>query len=139
MLLPKDLVSNVKIQVEQKFKPHTKKVDMVIIEDVRMFVDQIVQTHYKNKKVDVYYDPISFLENVEQYPLDTRMIIDSTYNYDGKEYDINGFDIALKLHEKGYTKLYLFTSDHYNEERLPPYLKYLNKLDRDVVKNLHKL
>ncbi|MBP9742335.1 MAG: HAMP domain-containing histidine kinase [Burkholderiales bacterium] len=138
-ILPKDLAHNIKIQVEQKFELQSKQVDLVVIEDVRIFIDSIVQTHYKDMKVDVYYDPISFLENVDQYPLNTRMIIDSTYNYDGNEYDINGFDVALKLHEKGYTKLYLFTSDNYREELLPPYLKYLNKLDREVVKNLHKL
>lgn len=138
--LPKELTSAVTIAVDKKIQKHSRVVDMVWVEDQKEFVDDMVREYYNEIKVDVYYDPEKFMEDVEQYPLDTRFILD-TYYYtpEGDSYLLDGFDLARKLHEMGYKTLVLFSGQEVAAVRKPDYLKVILKNDLLNRKNLHKV
>ena len=128
--LPKELVHIVPIHVDKKIPKWSKIVDMVWIEDQKCFVDDMVREFYSDIKVDVYYDPESLLADVHQYPLDTKFILDTYYfAEDGTAYIMDGFDVAKKLHEIGYTKLILFAGEAVKAENIPPYLTVVLKND----------
>jgi signal transduction histidine kinase len=138
--LPKELTHALTITVDKKIPKGSRVVDMVWVEDLREFVDDMVREYYGHIKVDVYYEPISFMEDVRQYPLDTRFILDTNYcTEEGKAYVLDGFAIAKKLHEMGYTKLILFAGEAVKPEKIPPYLTVVLKNDLERRKNLDKI
>ena len=113
---------------------------MVWIEDQKEFVDDMVREFYSDLKVDVYYDPNSFLEDIHQYPLDTRFILDTHYAApDNTRYLIDGFILAKQLHDMGYTKLILFAGQAIPAKQKPDYLKVILKGDLVKRKKLNKL
>jgi PAS domain S-box-containing protein len=139
-LLPKELTSAVSIIVDKKIPKWSKKVDIVWVEDQKWFIDETIEQFYSHLKIDTYYDPISFMEDIHQYPLDTRIILD-TYYYapDGTPYLQDGFSIARELHEMGYTKLLLFSGEAVEQKLTPEYLTVILKDDLEGKKNLDKL
>ena len=136
-LLPKSLALNVPIKIDKKLKPHSKKVDMVWLDDEKYAVDRLINTYYKHLKIDFYNDPITFLEDVIQYPLDTTIILDNYYY----EYDLmchlDGRMVAEKLHNQGYTKLILVSGEVMYSP--PPYLTIILKQDLEKLSNLNKI
>lgn len=126
-LLPKELAYAVSIVVDKKIDKWGKKVDMVWVEDRKQYVDDLVKRYYSHLMVDVYYDPVSFMEDVHQYPLDTRIILDTYYESpDGIPYIMDGFRLAKKLNEMGYTKLILFAGET-PKVMVPNYLQVVLK------------
>ncbi|MCE3269101.1 MAG: hypothetical protein K0R49_1353, partial [Burkholderiales bacterium] len=97
--------------------------------------------YYSHITVDIYYEPEGFMADVWQYPLDTRFILDTNYyrQDNDKPYLLNGFIIARKLHEMGYTKLILFAGEAIKPEKIPPYLTVVLKNDLIKRKNLDKI
>src|SRR6185437_9270648 len=77
-ILPKQLAFAVPIILDKKIEPGSKKVDMVWVDDARWFIRDWKQ-RFANLVIDAYYDPDSFLEDVYQYPLDTKIILDRNY------------------------------------------------------------
>ena len=98
----------------------------------------MVREYYSHITVDVYYDPDSFLADLEQYPLATRFILDTNYGADGVAYVDNGFTLAKKLYEMGYTKLILFAGALLPEAQIPPYLVvvYKDNMEKRKILNL---
>ena len=90
--------------------------------------------------VDIYDNPFEFLDDVFQYPLDTKLVFDNQYYHDNGEsddsYGINGGEVARRLHEKGYTKLFMVTGEAVANQK--DYYKVILKGDA-MAKNLHKL
>ena len=137
-MLPKELASSAQIKVDKRIPKWSKKVDMVWVEDQKWFVDDLVNSYYSHLKVDTYYDPASFMEDVHQYPLDTRIILDTYYEAeDGTPYDATGYDLARELHALGYTTLILFTGED-PKGRAPEYLKVARKKDSYPTENMDK-
>lgn len=139
-MLPKELASSVIIKVDKKIPKWSKRVDMVWVEDQAWLVDDLVTRHYSHLKVDKYYDPMNFMEEVHQYPLDTRIILDTYYeSSDGTvQYDVTGYDLARELHALGYTKLIIYTGEDPGG-RAPEYLTVAKKTDQYVTENMDKL
>ncbi len=139
-VLPKEFVSNVKIQLDKQISFASKKVDMVWVEDQKWYIDDMVDRYYSHLKVDKYYDPISFMEEVLQYSLDTKIILDAYYeSSDGTEqYNMTGYDMAHELYNMGFTKLIILTGED-PDGRAPVYLKVARKVDNHTLKNLDKL
>ncbi|MCX8515252.1 MAG: hypothetical protein ORN24_06745, partial [Burkholderiales bacterium] len=136
-LLPKEFINNIAISVDLTHKKYTRKVDLLWLEDQKYFVDNLVNLYYKDLLVDVFYDPISFMQNIDLYPLNTRIILDTLYEYDGnKLYETDGFIVAKKLHNLGYTNIILFTGEIPNRS-VPPYLKVTLKTSEYDQQNLH--
>jgi hypothetical protein len=138
--IPKELTHAVSILVDKKILKHSRMVDMVWVEDQKEFVDDMIREFYNHIKVDVYYEPNGFMEDIHQYPSDTRFILDTNYYTEaGKAYLLDGFAIAKKLHEMGYTKLILFAGEAVKPEKIPPYLTVVLKNDLERRKNLDKI
>ncbi|MFN8771164.1 MAG: PAS domain S-box protein [Neisseriaceae bacterium] len=138
-MLPKELASAVKISVDKKIQKWSNKVDMVWVEDQKWLVDGIVKRLYSHLKVDIYYDPITFLENVHQYPLDTRIILDTYYDAeDGTPYLMTGYNLAKELHAIGYSKLIIYTGEDPGD-RPPEYLQVVRKKDPFSDENMDKI
>jgi PAS domain S-box-containing protein len=140
--LPKELVSLVPILVDKKLIPESRKVDMVWVDDRMDFIQPIIDAYYKDLVIDTYTDPRVFMEEVIQYPKDTRIILDTTF-YDEVNDDIFfGFDgliLASKLHKMGFTNLILYSGAKDGEFTIPDYLKYVSKFDFEAKKTLHKI
>lgn len=137
-LLPKSLAFAVKIKVDKKLVPGSRKVDMVWLDDDKRYIDGIIREEYKHLTVDTYGDPISFLEDVHQYPLDTRIILDHYYYDFDISCDLDGVKIAQELHDKGYTKLILTTGEQPNR-KVPDYLQVVLKKETDKLYSLDKI
>lgn len=138
--IPKELTHAISITVDKKIPKWSRAVDMVWVEDQKTFVDDMVHEFYSHLKVDVYYEPDGFMTDVNQYPLDTRFILDTNYyTEDGKAYILDGVAIAKKLYDMGYTKLILFAGQAIKQEETPPYLTVILKNDLEKRKNLDKI
>ena len=102
-----------------------RKVDIVIIDDEKFFVDALsgyLQMKNKNLVIDKYYQPKEFLKSVSIYPKNTKISID--YDFKG---DMNGIDLAEQLHEAGYINLFLVSGKLEIIEKIPSYLTVLSK------------
>ncbi len=120
--------------------PKSKKVDMVWVDDAREFISDLITKYYAHLKVDFYYDPADFLKDVEQYPLDTKIILDGFYCDDsGFTIIADGITIAKKLHVAGYNNLYLTSSEDIPEQVLPNYVTFISKHDTENMLILDKL
>lgn len=138
--LPKELVPAVTISVDKKLEKWSKKVDMVWVEDKKEFVDDMIRNFYSHLKIDVYYEPDTFLADIHQYPLETRFILDTYYVApDNTPYLLDGFEIAKKIYDIGYRNLILFSGENVAEERKPDYLTVVLKNDLVNKKLLDKL
>lgn len=123
-ILPKQLIS----QVEIIMKDSLKDTNIVIIDDDKMFVDSVdFFLTNKGKCVGKYYSPASFLADLVKYDKSTKIFIDHDFKV-----DINGIDLAKKLHEKGYNSLYLFSGRNFKKSEIPDYLTVIIKTDIDA-------
>ncbi|HLX52638.1 MAG TPA: HAMP domain-containing sensor histidine kinase, partial [Aquella sp.] len=141
-ILPKDLAFAISINLDQKVKPGSKKVDMVCVDDDLGFVQDYVERFFSHLKIDMYSDPDVFLENIEQYPLDTKIILDHFYSRDWgpkAKYVGDGVEVAIKLNKKGFTKLVMLTGEEPDPDSIPPYLTVILKDDDEKIKNLVNL
>lgn len=136
-ILPKQLTPYVSIKVDKKAYDrrdvsHTKKADLVIIDDDRLFADSLAD-FLKDKfmAVETYYNPYNFLENLSRYGKETRICMDNDFHK-----QINGIELAKQLNEKGYTQLYMLSGGGFKKEDVPSYLTVLPKGD---LENLNKL
>ncbi|HLX52948.1 MAG TPA: hypothetical protein VKR58_03355, partial [Aquella sp.] len=137
-ILPKQLAFAVPINLNKKIEPGSKKVDMVWVDDARWFIRDWKQ-RFADLVIDAYYDPDSFLEDVYQYPLDTKIILDRNY-YDregpGRKFLGDGLVVAKILHEKGYTNLVMVTGEEPDPKTIPDYLKVILKEEDAKIKEL---
>lgn len=140
-ILPKPLAFAIPINLDKRIEPGSKKVDMVWVDDARWFIRDW-KVRFANLVIDEYYDPESFLEDVYQYPLDTKIVLDRNY-YDGegegRKYLGDGLDVAKKLHKLGYTRLFMITGEEPEANIIPKYLKIILKEEDDKIKELAKL
>jgi amino acid adenylation domain-containing protein/thioester reductase-like protein len=129
-ILPKQLASEIPIFIEERMdreKTPLKEVDIVIIDDNEMVTNVLsMLLENKGKTVDKYYNPFYFLDNIAQYPKNTKICMDNDFKK-----DITGIDLAKKLHEAGYTRLYLFTGKDFAPGDIPKYLTVISKTDYD--------
>ncbi|MCC2626020.1 MAG: hypothetical protein K0R14_1893 [Burkholderiales bacterium] len=138
-ILPKELVFAVAINVDKQIKQGSKKVDMVCVDDDLGFVHGYVERFFPHLKVDMYSNPNVFLEDVEQYPLNTKIVLDHFYseNWGLKpKYIGDGIEIAKKLNKKGFTNLVMLTGEEIDPAIIPPYLTVILKTDDNRIKNI---
>lgn len=121
-ILPKILASEVPIVLENKPRQVSENVDLVVVDDNYKFLQFIIEKYVKNKKVDYYQNPYEFLKIFHLYPKDTKICLDDELNV-----DIKGRAIAERLHELGYTRLYLISGKAFKPGELPFYLAAVEK------------
>lgn len=139
-ILPKELITHVPCKVKQpsnRAKNDLVNVHMVWVDDEPMVAKTIIAEHYCNLIIDTYSNPFEFLNSVDKYPKNTRIILDNYYYApDGSTYKIDGITLAQQLHEKGFTNLILLSGEEFS---VPDYLRLILKSDKETIKNLHNL
>ena len=75
-------------------------------------------------------DPFVFLENLSKYDKDTPICTDHSLNC-----EIDGFDVARRLHEAGFSRLFLL-SGWEDIKEAPSYLTVVSKPDVVNLKNV---
>ncbi len=120
-ILPKQLASETIIKMNDADFVETDKVYAVIVDDNEAFVRALQFGGFGDENTEAYYNPEHFLNNVAKYPKDTRIFLDNNYNCS----KLTGLIIAKKLHELGYTRLYILSGEAYLEA--PPYVTVIAK------------
>jgi FixJ family two-component response regulator len=100
-----------------------RNIDIVFLDDDETFVSTLQFVFEKRGVlVDTYTKLDDFLNNLDEYSKDTKIVTD----YDIKS-EINGLDLVQKLHKLGYTKLYIMSGRNFEEQEIPPYFTVLLK------------
>lgn len=137
-VLPKDLVHVVPIRVVQaKKKGELVNVHMVFVDDEKAFTKTLVSNYYSHLLTESYSNPLEFLDEVDKYPKDTKIVLDNYYYMeDGGTYKIDGVTLAQQLHAKGYTKLLMLSGEDF---MVPEYLTLILKTDRNGLSKLDQI
>jgi FixJ family two-component response regulator len=100
-----------------------KNVGIVFLDDDETFVNTLQFVFEKRDMlVDTYTKVDDFLNNLDEYSKDTKIVTD----YELKS-EMNGLELAEKLHKLGYTKLYMMTGRNFEKQEMPSYLTVLLK------------
>ncbi len=136
-ILPKQLASEIPIKISEAAEPEKQgtvlqSVDLILVDDDEKFVQNLVMFVFTGQTVDKYYDPYHFLENVSKYAKDTRICLDNNF----AAADLRGLDIAKKLHEQGFTRLYILSGEVFEKNQIPDYVTVIRK---DDIEGLQKI
>jgi PAS domain S-box-containing protein len=130
-ILPKQLASEVVIKMKEADDVEAGKVYAVVVDDNRTFVKALLLNAFEEDQItEAYYDPEHFLENATKYPKDTKIYLDNSYNTSS----LTGLVVAKKLHELGYTCLYILSGEV--SLKAPSYVTVIGKTDMKRLKNL---
>lgn len=124
-ILPKLLASEMPIVLEQSDGgSQSNHVEIVAIDDDYTFL-KLLTYHFlsKDRTIEGFYNPHHFLSRLEEFPKDTKICFD----YDFKIPDLDGLTLAKKLHEAGYTKLYMLSGMNFKQSDMPTYLTLIPK------------
>ncbi|MFN8769340.1 MAG: ATP-binding protein [Neisseriaceae bacterium] len=137
-ILPKNLVHVIPIQVIQSLKKcELINAHMVFVDDEKIFTNTLISRYYNHLVTAQYSNPLEFLDEIDRYPKDTRIILDNYfYMPDGGVYNIDGITLAAQLYEKGFNNLVLLTGEKF---KVPDYLKLVLKIDQDGLSTLDKI
>lgn len=136
-ILPKELVYNVPLKITQaKLKGELSFVHIVFVDDEKFFTDNLIANYYSHLVIDTYTNPYEFLNKADQYPLDTRIILDNNYYNDDGSFITDGISIAKRLHKRGFNKLYLLSGERV---KTPDYLIPVFKNNEETLAKLDKL
>lgn len=140
-IIPKQSAVEIPIKIEADFDYNSVKpndvesekevIDVLVVDDNQSFAKQL-KMHFSffGKVAKCYSDPRVMLKEVEQYPKDIKICIDN--NFEG-DIDMKGIEVAAKLHEMGFTSLYLLSGDAFKPGELPDYLTPVLKSDPEFV------
>lgn len=139
-VLPKQQASEIPIRIDhtltyenkaQSQEDSLKIVDLILVDDNENFAQTLIDFVFDQDIVDYYRDPRKLLENLNQYPKNTRIYLDNNFTM----VDELGVDIAKKLHELGFTRLYLLSGDTFKPEEIPSYLTVILKTQIDNIRD----
>lgn len=109
-----------------------KHVDLVIIDDDDLMLDTFSKFLFKGMVVDTYTNPHELLDNIAKYAYETKIAIDNNYNNS----NLKGTDIAQKLHDMGYTNLYILSGENPEDIDCEGYATALLKTDIDSIQKI---
>ncbi|MEI8055091.1 MAG: hypothetical protein WCH10_03720 [bacterium] len=112
------------------------KVNVVFISDYEAF--EIILGYFRSKTTaEMYNDPETFLESLSQYDKDTKICIDNSLKT-----KIGSFELAERLYNAGYAKLYLLSGWDFKNgggpRDVPHYLTTLFK-GINIIEELDRL
>jgi len=123
-IIPKGLADFVPIQITDRVEGagETKKIAVLIDDDALVHMNWEDTAAAAGVELKAFKDPAGFLSNLEAFPKDTPIYIDSELGN-----DIKGENIAVDLREKGFTNITLETG--HSSERFAhlPWLKVMDK------------
>ena len=131
-MIPKGLASLVPITIQKsdakpEAVPSSGQVDAVLVDDdkvARMSWELVAEA--KGVKLVIFDNPADFLAQIGRFPKETPIYLDSELD-DDEENGVKGENIAVDLHNKGYTNITLETG--YMPEKFAhlPWLKVIDK------------
>lgn len=138
-ILAKELAHSIPLKIKRpKYKPgEIANVHMVFVDDEPELVEGIIIDYYSHLIIDFYINPIELLKEIDRYPKDTKIIMDINYQDGNEVCPIGGYKLAEMLHEKGYTKLYMYSWESSNY--VPQYVTFILKTDRETIAQLGHL
>lgn len=133
-ILPKQLASEVQIRIDENLslEMEPEKVDLVIVDDDKVYTENLVTFVLFDKVIAYYNDPKIFLSNLSSYSKNTKIFLDNYFN----NYVKNGLELAEELHKMGYKNLYLLSGKIFSKAELPDYLISILKDEIDKIKEL---
>lgn len=128
-ILPKQLVSKIPYTIVKTERAVVApiKTDIVIIDDMKSFADQLTN-YVKNKypAVQTYYNPYDFLRDLSRYNKDVKIIMDYSLGA-----SITGLEISKQLNAAGYNNIYLLTG--FDPQEVPGYITVVPKGDMEAL------
>jgi signal transduction histidine kinase len=130
-ILPKQLAHDIPIDIvpahrnEPEQQLPLKNTEVIFVDDDQELIESYAFTFGQYLEVDTYTDPKEFLANTAQYRKDTKIILDYHYN----NFEEEGIQLAIRLHDLRFTELYLLTGAKVSPRQIPDYLKLLSKAD----------
>lgn len=106
-------------------------VEVIIVDDNLIYSKMLIRFAFPHQLVEEYDNPEVFLENVEKYPKSIKICLDNHF----ANSNLTGVELAQKLYEKGYTRLYLLSGKDFNKKDMPKYLIAIAKDDLHSIKN----
>ncbi len=135
-ILPKQLAPEVGITIDTNMQyalsEAPKKTDIVLIDDDENLAQVMILVAFSDLQVDHYMIPEQFLKNIAKYPKDVKICIDK--NFAGSAFD--GLSLAKKLHEEGYTRLFLCSGETFSKGETPDYLTVVPKMEMSSLRDL---
>jgi len=139
-ILPKRLAPKVPIQIvplkpdqhNQPDQSQLSKTDVILLDDSQVFADSII-FRLVHRKVAHYLDPRVFIAECDDYAKDTPVCID---NHFGIGIPFDGVEVAAQLHARGFTRLFIVSGGHFDENSLPEYVTLIKKMDLDLLDSL---
>ena len=114
--------------IEPMLDDGLRKIDAIFVDDEQCLLDGY-KIFSGDKEIDTYCNPQIFLASVTQYAKDTKIMLDQNYGHS----ECKGVHIAQKLHEMGFTRLYLLSGENFSRLQTPPYLTTIAKTDLDIL------
>lgn len=107
-ILPKRLVPEISITVDEtiNYDESLEKIDLILVDDDEKFAQTMMLTIFAEWNTEYYLSPTHFLKNSSKYAKDTKICLDK--NFVG---DMNGIALAKKLHEQGFTQIFLVSGE----------------------------
>lgn len=129
-ILPKQLVANISIDIQQTEGAVTTYLptEVVVMDDDRMILDSLVPFLFAKRNVETYTRPQDCFVKLAHYSKETVFFMDHHYGANL----ITGLDVAKKLHEYGFHRLYLLTGNQ--SITVPDYLHVILKTDTERLK-----
>lgn len=109
-----------------------KHVDAIFVDDDKLYTDSLINYVLDEEDVfECYQDPNLLFANLAKYPKNITIFLDNHF----ASLDIKGLDIAAKLHELGFTRIYILSGTQFYPGQLPYYLTGILKSDLDKIKD----
>ena len=102
---------------------------MVLLDDNEMFLTLLSLKLSKKRSVACFQNPHDFLARLEAYPKSTIICFD----YDFKLPDLDGLQLGMQLHQRGYTRLYMVSGMSFSQDQYPAYITLVDKCNVDVL------
>lgn len=130
-ILPKQLASDVSIKIiEKSYEEEQEKLYAVIVDDNPSFVRALQFGGFGDRVTEAYRSPEELFKNIDKYSKDTRIFVDNNFVCS----DLKGVDVVEKLHDMGYTRLYILSGEPYL--KVPPYVTLIEKGTSDFERFL---
>lgn len=101
-------------------------IDIVFIDRDQGLLDCFKFYYGETRNIETYQDPRHFLDALPRYAKGTKMVFGYLFSQSG----INGLELAVLLHDQGFTRLYLHTGMIFPaSQHFPDYLTVVVKRD----------
>ncbi|MCD6045013.1 MAG: Histidine kinase [Gammaproteobacteria bacterium] len=130
-ILPKQLAAEVVIKINDRDEVTSEKVYAVLVDDHPGFTKALALYAFDDDQITAEYNnPEHLLRDLDKYAKNTKIYLDNNYATS----KLTGIEVAKKLHEQGYTHLYILSGESALEA--PSYVTVIGKNEIERIKDL---